>query len=74
MEITLKNEHYDGHAQLLLAVPSVPSMTMSVKYHVIPSAFALCSNTRQLGCLLTRLLTNTTAIIKPKGKEKQSVE
>ena len=42
--------------------------------HVIPSAFALCSRTRQFGCLLTRLLTKTTATITPKEQEKQGIE
>lgn len=46
----------------------------SLVSHVIPSAFALCSRTRQFGCLLTRLLTKTTATITPKEREKQGIE
>jgi len=35
---------------------------------LLPSAFVLCNNTRQFGCLLTRLVTKTMATITPADK------
>ena len=49
--------------------PSLLKTIVTPFTRCLPSAFALWSNTRQFGCLLTRLVTKTTATITPADGE-----